>query len=123
MGRSHRRIAALSVLALACATTAHACSDLAKTKQDALDAKATWIGLTEAQWNFARGVYIYKPDTPKGMPFGDSAAIVRRDDRSGSLIFFIDGDKACSPMALPSEVTDFLLSVGEGFVKHEGQPN
>jgi hypothetical protein len=78
-----------------------------------------WIELTSDQWRFLRGVYAMSPMTPRGLPYGDKAALVEIGGRCGGLVFFIDGDKACTPMAVP----DALLSmddVATAKISHEG---
>ena len=61
-----------------------------------------WIELTPEQWEFMRGIYAMNPETPAGLPYGDKAVLAQVDGNSGGLVFFIDGDKACTPMPVPS---------------------
>jgi hypothetical protein len=38
------------------------------------------------------------------LPYGDKAVLARLDKDAGGLVFFIDGDKACTPMRAPPEL-------------------
>jgi hypothetical protein len=60
------------------------------------------------------------PPTPQGLPFGDKAALVKIDGRSGGLAFFIDGDKACTPMAVPDALLAMMDDVATAKISHEG---
>ena len=60
-----------------------------------------WIELTPEQWQFIRGIYAMNPQTPAGLPYGDKAVLAQIDGNNGGMIFFIDGDKACTPMPIP----------------------
>jgi len=51
-----------------------------------------WNQLTSRQWQFLRGIYAMDPMTPPGLPCG-----------AGGMVFFIDGDKARTPMAVPGD--------------------
>jgi hypothetical protein len=96
----------------------------AKEYHDAVVAHhGKWIELTREQWQFARGVYVMNPQTPPGLPYGNRAVIAYVENDPGGLIFFIDGDKACSPMPLAKELRALLMDVGEGKVTHEGVDN
>jgi hypothetical protein len=57
-----------------------------------------WVELSAEQWQFLRGVYATNPETPPGMPHGDHAVLARFDDMGSGFVFFIDGDRACTPM-------------------------
>ena len=80
-----------------------------------------WIDLTDIQRAFLAGVYALNPNTPPGLPLGDKAAVGRLDDHA--IVFFIDGDKACSPMPIPEELFKMVGDIGAGVVTHEGQDN
>lgn len=81
-----------------------------------------WIELTDLQRAFLAGVYALNPNTPPGLPVGDKAALATLGDHSGGVIFFLDGDRACSPMPAPEELLDMLRHIGAGDVTHAGQP-
>jgi hypothetical protein len=70
-----------------------------------------WFELTLEQWQFLRGIYAVNPNTPAGLPYGDKAALAQIDGNANGLVFFIDGDKACTPMLLPHELLGILRDV------------
>jgi hypothetical protein len=63
-----------------------------------------WIELTSEQWQLLRDIYVMNPLSPSGLPCGDRAALVRIYGVSGGMVFFIDGDKACTPTAVPDQL-------------------
>lgn len=79
-----------------------------------------WIALTPEQWQFIRGVYVLNPQTPAGLPYGDRAALAEVEGNAGGMIFFIDGEKACTPMPVPRELIDMMNDVATGTLNHEG---
>lgn len=79
----------------------------------------SWIALTPEQWQFLRGVYVVNPETPPGLPYGDGAVLAQAPDRVGALVFFMDGDRACTPMPAPPELITMLKKVGAGEIAHE----
>jgi hypothetical protein len=79
-----------------------------------------WIELTSDQWQFLRGIYAMNPLTPPGLPYGDKAALVKIDGRSGGIVFFIDGDMACTPMAVPDQLLAMMDAVATTKISHEG---
>jgi hypothetical protein len=78
-----------------------------------------WIELTSAQWQFLRGVYAMNPETPAGLPFGDKAVLAQLDSSSIGLVFFIDGDKACTPMRAPPQLLALMQEVATGSINHD----
>ena len=78
------------------------CVDASAPKHASEAHHGKWIELTSNQWQFLRGIYAINPLTPRGLPYGDKAALVKIDGRSGGMVFFIDGDKACTPMRFPT---------------------
>jgi hypothetical protein len=119
--RSLAVAAALTVLPyVAYADDAVRCIDVAVPKQ-AVEAKnGKWVVLTPEQWEFLRGVYAMNPTTPPGLPFGDKAALAKLDGRDNGLVFFIDGDRACTPMEAPKELLALLDDVATAKISHEG---
>jgi hypothetical protein len=77
-----------------------------------------WIELTMNQLQFLRGIYVLNPTTPQGLPYGDRAVLARFNAGSGGLIFFIDGEQACTPMLIPNELIDMLNTIRAGTVRH-----
>jgi hypothetical protein len=78
-----------------------------------------WIELTPDQWQFLRGIYAMNPQTPAGLPYGDRAVLAQVAGDTGGLIFFIDGDKACTPMPVPSELISMMRDVATNTISHE----
>jgi len=78
-----------------------------------------WVRLTPGQWQFLRGIYAMNPNTPPGLPFGDGAALAQVDGNAEGLVFFIDGDRACTPMMIPHELVDVLHDIANGKIEHE----
>jgi hypothetical protein len=111
-------LAILPQLAFAAETT-H-CVDVSVPKKAVEARNGKWIQLTAEQWEFLRGIYAMNPLTPPGLPYGDKAALARVDGNSGGLIFFIDGDKACTPMPVPDKLLAMMDDVATAKINHEG---
>lgn len=79
-----------------------------------------WLELTHDQRLFLAGVYVVNPQTPAGLPYGDRAALATIPGNAGGMIFFLDGDKACTPMPVPKPLIDLLGEVAAGGARHEG---
>jgi len=114
--------AALTALpALAHAAEKGACVDVSVPKQAVAAEKGQWIELTQSQWQFVRGIYAMNPLTPPGLPYGDRAALAKVEGNEDGLIFFIDGDRACTPMAAPQALLGLMEDVAKAKIKHVGQ--
>jgi hypothetical protein len=96
------------------------CVDTSAPKHAAEAHHGKWIELTSEQWQFLRGIYAMNPLTPPGLPYGDKAALVKVDGNSGGMVFFIDGDKACTPMAVPDQLLAMMHEVATAKINHEG---
>jgi len=96
------------------------CVDASVPKHAAEVRHGKWIELTSDQWQFLRGIYAMNPLTPAGLPYGDKAALVKIEGRTGGMVFFIDGDKACTPMAVPDELLSMMDDVATAKISHEG---
>jgi hypothetical protein len=96
------------------------CVDAAVPKQLIEARNGKWIELTPNQWEFLRGIYAMNPQTPAGLPYGDRAVLARIDGDTGGVVFFIDGDKACTPMPVPDELLTMMNDVGTATINHEG---
>jgi hypothetical protein len=95
------------------------CVDIALPK-DAITARnGKWIELTPEQWQFLRGIYVVNPETPAGLPYGNKAVLAQVDGNAGGLVFFIDGDKVCTPMAIPHELLAMMHEVATETINHE----
>src|SRR5579859_685115 len=95
------------------------CVDVSVPKSAITARNGKWIQLTPEQWQFIRGVYVLNPQTPAGLPYGDKAVLAEVDGHDGGMIFFIDGDKACTPMPIPVELIAMMNDVATGVVNHE----
>ena len=120
--RSLALAAALAIapeLALA-AESGGVCVDISVPKKAIEAHNGKWIQLTPDQWQFLRGIYAMNPLTPPGLPYGDRAALAKVDGDSGGLVFFIDGDKACTPMPVPDKLLSMMDDVATAKINHEG---
>ena len=111
---------ALSPAALAAGDAAPLCADVAAPKSVVAAHHGRWVELDADQWQFLRGVYAMNPETPPGLPYGDRAALARFDDSGGGIVFFLDGDRACTPMAAPPELLALMKDVAKHTIPHEG---
>jgi hypothetical protein len=96
------------------------CVDASVRKHAAEARHGKWIELTSEQWQFLRGIYAMNPLTPPGLPYGDKAALVKIDGSSGGMVFFIDGDKACTAMAVPDQLLAMMDDVAAARISHAG---
>jgi len=73
------------------------------------------IELTPDQWQFLRGVYAMNLETPPNLPCGDEAVLAHVDGEPDGLVFFVDGDKACTPMHAPRGLLSLMdqFAVGD----------
>jgi hypothetical protein len=60
------------------------------------------------------------PLTPPGLPYGDKAALAKLDGKKEGLMFFIDGDRACTPMEAPEALLGLVDDVATAKITHEG---
>ncbi|MGD0722799.1 MAG: hypothetical protein ABR970_17320 [Roseiarcus sp.] len=113
-------IGALTVLPqLAAAETSSRCVDVSVPKQAIIARNGRWIELTSEQWQFMRGIYAMNPQTPAGLPYGDKAVLAQVEGNNGGMVFFIDGDKACTPMPVPVELITMMRDVATDTINHE----
>ena len=96
------------------------CVDVSVPKGAITARNGKWIELTPEQWEFLRGIYAVNPDTPPGLPYGDKAVLAQVDGNAGGLVFFIDGEKACTPMPIPQELVAMMQDVATATINHEG---
>jgi hypothetical protein len=95
------------------------CIDANVPKSSVAEHGGAWTILTPGQWQFLRGIYAMNPNTPAGLPYGDSAALAQVEGNADGLVFFIDDGRACSPMVIPRELVDVLHDIANGKIKHE----
>lgn len=113
--------AALTVLPMcAFASDATRCVDVSVPKNAVEAEKGQWIVLTPDQWEFLRGIYAMNPSTPPGLPVGDKAVLAKIDGHNSGLVFFLDGDRACTPMEAPKALLALLDDVATARIAHEG---
>jgi hypothetical protein len=113
-------VGALMVLPqFAAAETSSRCVDVSVPKQAIIARNGRWIELTSEQWQFMRGIYAMNPQTPAGLPYGDKAVLAQVDGNNGGMVFFIDGDKACTPMPVPVELITMMRDVATDTINHE----
>jgi hypothetical protein len=111
---------ALPHVALAADDANSRCVDASVPKQLIEARNGKWIELTPNQWEFLRGIYAMNPQTPPGLPYGDKAVLARVDGDAGGVVFFIDGDRACTPMPVPDELLTMMNDVATATINHEG---
>jgi hypothetical protein len=111
---------ALPQLAFAAGEGVGRCVDISVPKHAIEARNGKWIELTPDQWEFLRGIYAMNPLTPPGLPYGDKAALAKVDGNSGGLVFFIDGDRACTPMPVPDALLTMMDDIATAKITHEG---
>ena len=116
-------VGALIVLpqtAFAAGNPASLCVDASLPKAAITAHNGKWIELTPEQWQSLRGIYAVNSDSPPGLPYGDKAVLAQVDGDAGGLVFFIDGNMACTPMQIPHELLALMQDVATATVNHEG---
>ncbi len=106
--------------ALAGENVAGRCVDVTVPRNAIMARNGKWIELTPEQWQFLRGVAVLNPETPPGLPYGDKAVLAQLENVAGGLVFFIDGDKACTPMRAPPALLTLMEEVATAKINHEG---
>jgi hypothetical protein len=96
------------------------CVEASLPKQVIAARNGKWTELTPEQWQFLRGVYVMNPQTPAGLPYGDKAVLAQVENYPDGLVFFIDGDQACTPMRAPPELLALIQEVGTAKINHPG---
>jgi hypothetical protein len=112
-------VIALTPCLVQAAESSSRCTDISIPKSAVEAHKGKWIELTADQWQFLRGVFVLNPNTPPGLPYGDKAALAQIDGDPGGLVFFIDGDRACTPMAVPGVLVSMIRDVAASNIGHE----
>jgi hypothetical protein len=83
------------------------CVDASAPKHAAEARRGEWIELTSDQWHFLRAALRRQ-------------ALIKIDGCSGGMVVFIDGDKACTPLAVPDELLAMMDDVATATISHEG---
>ena len=112
-------VLAMAPLAAKAAEPSPRCTDISIPKNAIEAHEGKWIELTSEQWQFLRGVFVLNPTTPSGLPYGDKAVLAQVGGDTGGLVFFIDGDRACTPMAVPAILISMMKDVGAANIPHE----
>ena len=60
------------------------------------------------------------PITPPGLPYGDKAALATVEGYDGGVVFFLDGNRACTPMLAPDALLAMIDEVATAKINHEG---
>jgi hypothetical protein len=94
------------------------CADVAGPKAVVAAHHGRWTELSADQWQFMRGIYAMNPLTPDGLPYGDRAALAQFEGIGGGIVFFIDGDKACTPMTAAPELLSLMKDVAAHTITH-----
>jgi hypothetical protein len=63
--------------------------------------------------------FAMNPETPAGLPYWDKAVLAQVAGNNGGMVFFIDGDKACTPMPIPVELIAMMQDVATATINHE----
>jgi hypothetical protein len=61
-----------------------------------------------------------EPADPARAPYGDKAALATVEGNTGGLVFFLDGDRACTPMPVPKELLVMMDDVATAKITYEG---
>ena len=112
-------LAFLPQMALAADNPTGRCVDVSVPKNAITARNGRWIELTNQQWEFMRGIYAMNPETPAGLPYGDKAVLAQVEGNNGGMVFFIDSDKACTPMPIPVELIAMMRDVATDTISHE----
>jgi hypothetical protein len=72
------------------------CVDLAAVRAAIRGDNGKLIEITPDQWQFLRGIYAMNLETPPGLPCGDEAVLAHVDGEPDGLVFFVDGEEACT---------------------------
>jgi hypothetical protein len=121
-------IIALIVLFFAAPRLAHAedlawdCQPLAKVEKSLqTSGGSAFARVTDAQWQFLRGLYVAAPNTPTALPPGDSAVMSTFADGMAE-VSFVDDGKSCASAVLTKGLVAIVMSVGSGDVTHAKTP-
>src|ERR1700733_12651694 len=113
-------VVALPHACLAADESASACVNVSAPKSAIMARHGRWVELTSAQWQFLRGIYVVNPNTPPSLPYGDRAVLAQVEGKPGGLVFFIDGEMACTPMEIPQTLLTLMQDVETSAVNHIG---
>lgn len=89
------------------------CMSLEKV-QAAAGVGTTVVRMTEAQRYFLEGIYALNPVTPEGLPPGDGALLLTKDNGDTGVVLWTMGPLVCNPMPAPKPLLDLLAKVKSG---------
>jgi hypothetical protein len=95
-------------------------ADFARVRAATTGQNSKLIELTSDQWQFLRGIYAMNPEAPPGLPDGDLAVFRLGGGDSNGLLFFVGGDKACTPMNAPPALLTLMDQIAVGNTNHQG---
>ena len=96
-----------------------ACAPLAKieasiVKNMAPD-KVEFTKVTPGQYNFLQGLYAGSPETPPGLPPGETAILAMAEKQSNAVILFVRAGRfVCYPMGVAKELIKLMDEVITG---------
>jgi hypothetical protein len=90
------------------------CIAVSEAREAVASHKGTWTELTTEEWQFLRGVYVMNSGTPSRLPYGNGAALAQVDGFAEGVVFFIDGDQACTPMRVSAELLLLMHAAAGG---------
>lgn len=67
--------------------------------------------VTKAQYHFLQGVTAVLPNTPPGLPPGDSAILVTKDHEDNGYVIWVSGALACGAMLAPPPLLKLLAQL------------
>ena len=70
--------------------------------------KAQFTKVTPGQFHFLQGVAAINPNTPPGLPPGDSAILARGERSEEGVILFVRAGNMCMLMAAPGTLIDLM---------------
>ena len=108
-----RSLAVVACLLASPAIAAPKCVPLEKL-QHAQKPGTTAAPVTRAQYHFLQGVSAAMPNTPPGIPPGDNAILITRDDARNGFIIWTMGPLACGSMEAPAELLKLLDQIKTG---------
>ena len=73
---------------------------------------STIRSLKPAQFNFLQGIYAMAPDTPPGLPPGEDALLLTRDnDEDNGYVLWVRGTLVCDPWLIPKKLIELIDEV------------
>ncbi len=120
------RLLAAFVLALAAPRPVWAhvdglyCAPMAGPHDRITGAGGSWVALTPAQLEFARGVWASMPASHGRLPLGHAAFLSRGGGEPADSVYFIDDEMICARMFVSRGLAERIVDVGAGLITHSG---